>query len=489
MQLALLNISHSRALRLALIVVAMTLGLTAFETQEAAAQDPAEITIVRSGAESQFPEGMTFFLDVESDVRIDDVRVVFTVGDRGTNTYSYLELEYASEFLTNGEFYHRTNSRDRYIPPGTTITYFFEITDETGFTYETEPAQFRFDDARYEWEEVTLETVTILYHGPLRTRAKRLAEAAVESLHLMADVTGADITKPITMTLYNNNAEMIGAVARRSLASSRELVTEGQAFESESLVLVLAGRSDIGTATHEMTHILVARASGGAANVPLWLNEGLAEYGNLDQTVTYERFLEWAEGTDRLIPLKNLRSFPGDPNLTLVAYGQGRSAVEYMLEEFGNEKMRQLLAVLGGGQSIDGALQAVYGFGIDDLEDQWREYIGADPYVEPTPGPTPTPQPDPTPAYQLLTAPPSSGGSDSAETPTAEPLVVAPVATEEAGEESVESVDQGEQETNEVEPSSGACSAPGNGSVDLATIGWALGALGLISGMRVRRNR
>jgi hypothetical protein len=489
MQSELQNNSRLHLLRLALIIIVTAFGVFTLATQNVGAQDPAEVTIVRSGAESQFPEGMTFFLDVESDVRIDDVRVVFTVGDRGTNTYSYLELEYVSEALTNGEFYHRTNSRDRYIPPGTTITFFFEITDETGYTHVTDPETFRFDDARYEWEEVILETVTILYHGPLRTRAERLAEAAVESLHLMADVTGADITKPITMTLYNNNAEMIGAVARRSLASSRELVTEGQAFESESLVLVLAGRSDIGTATHEMTHILVARASGGAGNVPLWLNEGLAEYGNLDQTVTYERFLEWAEGTDRLTPLKNLRSFPGDPNLTLVAYGQGRSAVEYMLEEFGNEKMRQLLAVLGGGVGIDGALQAVYGFGIDDLQNQWREYIGADPYVDPTPGPTPTPQPEPTPAYQLLTAPPTSGGSSSSETPTAEPLVVAPAETEVADHEETGSFDQGESEPNEDEPSSGTCSAPVSGAVDVATIGWALGALGLISGMRMRRSQ
>ena len=78
---------------------------------------------------------------------------------------------------------------------------------------------------------------TILYHGPVRTRAERLAKAAVESLELMAEVTGADTKTPIVMVLYNNNAEMIEAVVAKSLASSRELITEGQAFDSESVVL------------------------------------------------------------------------------------------------------------------------------------------------------------------------------------------------------------------------------------------------------------
>jgi hypothetical protein len=107
--------------------------------------------------------------------------------------------------------------------------------------------------------------------------------------------------------------------------------------------------------------------------------------------------------------LKNLRSFPGDPNLTLVAYGQGRSVVKYMVDEFGTEKMSELLTTLGTGVGIDDALGAVYGFNILGLEDGWRESIGADPYIEPTPGPTPTPSADPTPTYRLLTQPPESG--------------------------------------------------------------------------------
>ena len=461
------------------------------------AQDTPPITVISSSVESQFPEGMTFKLDAESELRIDDIRVTFEIGDRGSTQYAYLELDQTSRPLVNGELFHRTNSRDRYIPPGTMIKYWFEITDETGETMLTEPKFFRFDDARFEWHEVTLGAVTILYHGPVRTRAERLAEAAVESLGIMGPVTGADTETPIVMTLYNNNAEMIGAVVSRSLASSRELITEGQAFDAESVVIVLAGRSDVGTATHEMTHILVARAAGSSGAVPLWLNEGLAEFGNLDQTVSYERFLEWAEGTDRLIPLKGLRSFPGDPNLTLVAYGQGRSAVRYMIDEYGEEKMAELLATLGTGLGIDAALDAVYGFGIDGLENLWRESIGAEPYIEPTPGPTPTPDPEPTPTYKLLTSPPSSSGlddnSDSEANDEVEPTVfiettVDPDLNDEASKPAesddgqiVESVN-----TSEEQASGGFCSSPSEGSVDGTSGGWVLVLVGLAAGGRYR---
>ncbi|MCZ6539265.1 MAG: peptidase MA family metallohydrolase [Chloroflexi bacterium] len=484
------------------VVVVIAAGTAATRVS---AQSAGPIRIVSSGVTSEFPEGMRFKLELESDLRIDDVRVTFEVGARGTTQYAYLDLDQTTRPLVNGELFQRTNTNARYIPPGTMINYWFEITDETGETFLTDPKTFRFEDARFEWDEVTLGAITILYHGPVRVRAERLAEAAVESLHIMGPVTGAEIETQIVMTLYNNNAEMIGAVVARSLAASRELITEGQAFDLESVVLVLAGRSDIGTATHEMTHILTARAAGNRGQIPLWLNEGLAEYGNLDKTLSYERFLEWAEGTGRLIPLKSLISFPGDPNLTLVAYGQGRSAVEFMIEEFGIPTMARLLATLGTGVGINRALEAAYGFDLDGLEDRWREAIGADPYIEPTPGPTPTPNPVPTPAYKLLTLPPESGpaspeADEGADADNEEAIVAAlqpaeapepttpAIATQE--EAAVEQPDQSEQSDSPEQPDEdvpgGTCSAPVAGSVDGTAGAWLVMIVGLVASGRFR---
>ena len=487
----------------ALAVMIATLPTTA----PVSAQSNETIRVISSSVTSEFPEGMRFKLEIESDFRIDDVRVTFEIGARGTTQYAYLDLDQMTRPLVNGELFHRTNTNSRYIPPGTNIVYWFEITDENGDSILTEPQNFRFDDARYEWEEVTLEAITILYHGPVRVRAERLAEAAVESLEIMGPVTGAEVDTQIVMTLYNNNAEMIGAVVARSLAASRELITEGQAFDSESVVIVLAGRSDIGTATHEMTHILTARASGSRGPIPLWLNEGLAEYGNLDKTISYQRYLEWAEGTDRLIPLKSLISFPGDPNLTLVAYGQGRSVVEYMIDEFGKERMARLLAILGTGIGIDASLRDVYGFELEGLENHWRESIGADPYIEPTPGPTPTPNPEPTPGYKLLTLPPESSSPtaepdesadgqevvralDPTEMPEPTEADVAEVVAEEEGEgdEPVQLTESDSSGESEESAPGGTCSAPVVGSVDGTSGAWLLVVVGLVVGRRFLRH-
>ena len=118
------------------VVLAIAVGAMAAPVS---AQSTDSVRVVSSSVTSEFPEGMRFKLELESDLRIDDVRVTFEVGARGTTQYAYLELDQTTKPLVNGELFQRTNTNDRYIPPGTMINYWFEITDENGDTFLTDP--------------------------------------------------------------------------------------------------------------------------------------------------------------------------------------------------------------------------------------------------------------------------------------------------------------------------------------------------------------
>ena len=297
------------------LALALFAALTTFAfDQSAVAQEPP-VRFLDGGLESNFPEDIRFYTSFESDIEIDDVRVRFTTGPATTGQYDYLDLTERTESLIDGELLWRVNTSARYLPPGTTVDFVFEAIDKEGNEYLSDQYSEMVLDARYEWDVVSRGPIHVYYHGPVQVRAERLADAAQESMELMGPIIGSEIETPIIVTLYNNNAEMIGAVSARSATISRELITEGQAFYDHSVVLVLSGNRDIGTLTHELTHILVGRAAeGGNALVPLWLNEGLAEYGNLDKGLSYVYFLDWAVDTNRLIPFTRLQTFPGDPN-------------------------------------------------------------------------------------------------------------------------------------------------------------------------------
>ncbi len=414
---------------IALIAAVVALAIVANAAYASSGhQATPPITVISSGAESQFPEGVRFYAEVETVSPLQDIRVNFTAVSGSVSQYNYLNIPEGETGTVSGEYVLRLNTPDRYMPPGARMRFWFEVSDEAGNTLTTDDQELMITDARpkFDWHSVTSGPVTVMFSGPIETRANFIAEGSARTLEIMKDVTGSEIETPITVTLYANNADMIGAVQARSATISRELITEGQAFASENVVLVLAGTRDLGTASHEITHILVGRASG-SSGVPAWLNEGLAEYGNQDPTVSYDRFLEWGVDTGRIEPLWKLASFPSDPNLTIVSYGQARSVVGYMVRTYGPEKMAATLALLSEGRTIEASLQGAYGFGIRQLDADWRKFVGAEPYVEVVPTPSSSavaagPAARPTLAPYSLT--PAAGQATA--TPTGQPPTATP---------------------------------------------------------------
>ena len=326
-----------------------------------------------------FPEKISFLFKGLSKKKINDIKVNFKTGDRKTLQYGYMDFQTDENNKVSGVMDFRINTSNGYIPPGSTITWNLIIYFEDGSQISTESNEFVMLDTRFDdWDFIEGNNVTIYYRYS-KSRAKTLLQECESLIKDMESIVGKTEEK-ITLTLYNNYSEMIEAVRSKSKTTDRELVTAGQAFDEASVVLVLAGRNDIGTSTHEIMHVLVGRATDGSINLPLWLNEGLSEYANRDKTVSYDLYLDWGIGTNQLKPLSQLRTFPGDPKLTLVSYGQSRSVVRYMINNYGQDKMYILLNNLSKGMTLDEALINSYGFDLISLDTNWRKSIGAGPY-------------------------------------------------------------------------------------------------------------
>ena len=256
-------------------------------------------------------------------------------------------------------------------------------------------------DARYEWDEVDSGSIKVYYHGPVETRATRLAEAGSQLLDLMQPITGGETETPIAVTLYNNNAEMIGAVQGRSATTSRELITEGQAFHDESVVLVLAGTRDIGTLTHELTHILVGRAAGRYFRTGPAVVERRTRGIRKPRPGTVIPVLPGVGSRYRTVEaIHQPQQFPrrAEPKPRRIR-PRAAAFVEYLIEEYGGTKIADVLASIREGNNGETAIRTVYGEPLLDLENEWRYKLGADEYIPPRSFAAPaTATPEPTPA-------------------------------------------------------------------------------------------
>ncbi|MSQ11681.1 MAG: hypothetical protein EXR48_03130 [Dehalococcoidia bacterium] len=459
-----------RARRLALLGALLALlalvGLAGVRNVAAQAAQPL-VTVEETGAESKFPDGILFNVRVGNPEAVKAVTVRFTIIGGKVPRYDYLPvpdpLSGASEVLV------RTSTAAQYIPPGVLMEYSIEVEDTAGNTATSAPQQFVFDDPRFKWEELNQGDVSIRYYGPVQKRAQTVLEAANDTVERIGKgLFGLETVSPVRLTLYNNWSDMQTALPPTSRTQRGELITEGTTFSQYGIILLIADDPGVrGLASHEMTHFLVHDAIGNLdAVLSVWMNEGLAEYGNLEPSQVYEQYLTLAIQRGTLKPLTSLTQMPGKSDDVIVVYGQGRSVMEYLIEREpnGTEKLRKVFAFLRQGFGMDHALTEAYGFDRFGLDQRWRASIGLPPLILNTQD-TPLPEAE-RPVVKPLTIPePTVSGEPQPPAASAQPSAAQP---------------------EEKSAGSGGCSAMIGGPLDL---GMWLGLGGLAALVAVRRLR
>ena len=185
------------------------------------------------------------------------------------------------------------------------------------------------------------------------------------------------------------------------------------------------------TEAHELTHVLVGHLTFSCLGfIPTWLNEGLAMYGEGGVQPAEQSQFDQAKSANQLPSLRSLTgAFSAEATRATLSYTEAYSVVDFMIKTYGRDKMTSLLLDLKDGDTIDQALQAVYGFNTDGLENAWRTSIGATPLssaAQATPVPTPTVVPTfvpigeaPVASAELATAPATPAASIPSLVPTA----------------------------------------------------------------------
>ena len=372
---------------------------------------------------SEFPDGIRFRLEVESPTPITEVTVRFSVV--GQRAARYQRVDISSSTGVQTEFLVRTDTFERYIPPGSDIWYFLEIQAEGGRELVTEPRLFTYLDARFDWQQERQGDLSILYYGPTGSQAQTMLDTVVLTLEDMQPLLGVTLKRPVRLVMYNSISDMLDALPLVSETLRRQLVTQGQTHAVEGVILLLAtAHHVVGVASHEVMHILMYEAAYNPFHpIPAWLDEGMAEYGNREPSDDYDLALAAAVAGDSLIPMHQLAAKPGLSEDIILLYGEARSFVAFLIEEHDAEGLRQVLRLFKVGMPMDEALQQAYGSSLDELENQWRRSLGAS-LIQVSSRQeaqlTPTPIPTLAPLTLVISTPVAGAAPGTKEEPTAQ---------------------------------------------------------------------
>ena len=347
-----------------------------------------------------------------------------------------LEMESAREVSLT----YTWDTSDITIPPWTPMLVSWRTMDEDGVWHESEPQRVVYEDIRFQWQRLETDDLVVLWHDKPATFGNAVFEIAQEAIRRQRRLFGVDLTIPIHLVVYNSREEFqawhslgldwIGGEAFPDIGVTTQIVTS-QTPDDYWLKAVVP---------HEISHLYLHQAAyNPRAPVPVWLNEGVAQFNEFITREDAEALVQEAVREGKLIPLTSLEDGFGkhDEERVALGYAEGWSAVTYLVETYGEEGLARLLAAYKAGLPTKKAFPEALGVDMGTFQADWAEWLGAPRSSMNTPTPWPiatyppppnysgaTPSPTPTSSGQVTASPPATATSSSTATPAATPRPV-----------------------------------------------------------------
>lgn len=133
---------------------------------------------------------------------------------------------------------------------------------------------------------------------------------------------------------------------------------------------------------HELGHLIFRDFVGFTGEVPLWLDEGVAQWQERAKPNALKSVSIKLLQSEQLIPLKtmmnlDIRKVEGE-ELVRIFYAESASIVDFLIRKYGTSKFTVFCRQLRDGRTLEEALKSAYSSSIltiEDLEREWKKYL------------------------------------------------------------------------------------------------------------------
>ncbi len=231
--------------------------------------------------------------------------------------------------------------------------------------------------SKFEWHIYKTDHFEIFYYPALEPHLERIASFAESAYQRISGELKHDLAERVPLILFKTQSEF-----QMQNISGGELPEGVLAFaepERNRMVLPIDEPGDqlYRLITHELTHVfefdIIPRGILGAS-LPLWMDEGLANY-----MAGYWNVLDLMQVRDAAITdnVPRMSQFETQPLSGRLPYSLGHATFEFIEARWGKEGLRQFLfslrkSIIGGGES---AYEEALKLKPEEFDEQFDRYL------------------------------------------------------------------------------------------------------------------
>jgi len=230
----------------------------------------------------------------------------------------------------------------------------------------------------FDWKFIKTPHFDVYYYDDDIGLAEFTAEISEDAYEQISKHFRWNLKKPVSIIIYNSHkdfqqtnvvysymAEGIGGVTE--LFKNRVVIPFEGSYEQFRHVI-----------HHELVHAVVNDLvyGGNAQSVvsgtqllrlPLWVNEGIAEYLSLNWDTKSDMVIRDMTVNDYIPSVRELEYY--------MAYKGGQSVWRFVAEKYGREKVGEIYIAMKKAQNAENGWEKALGMDFKDLTEQWQDYV------------------------------------------------------------------------------------------------------------------
>jgi Tol biopolymer transport system component len=231
----------------------------------------------------------------------------------------------------------------------------------------------------FDWEYIVSPNTNVYYYGDNHELAIFTSKVAERSIEQIGKHLRWISNKPIKIIVYTSHndfqqtnvvnvymSEGVGGVTE--LYKNRIVIPFEGSYEQFEHVI-----------HHELVHAAINELVYGGnvqglisgrirVQVPLWANEGLAEFLSVDWDTNSDMVLRDLAIEDRLPSIPEL-------NYSILAYKGGQSVWQYITQKYGREIVGEIFSQMKRAQDDEKGFEKALGVNYKDLTEDWHDFV------------------------------------------------------------------------------------------------------------------
>ena len=255
------------------------------------------------------------------------------------------------------------------------------------FSVDKADARFKVRDYKFHWKKYSTEHFDIYFYEEENFLLDYTASVVEDAYDRISRIIDYKPLLKFPVIIYKSHQEF------EQTNIIDEPLSEGIGGFSEvfhkRVVVPYDGNIEQYTKTliHEISHVFifdmyfgsVGSIFSGTLTYPAdWFMEGLPEYIASDWTPEGVQVLRDAVLSNKIHNLKDLEDFNNIPSWEVYqAYKEGQSAIEYFADEYGLDKLTELIHQIKrmGNKDIKKAMEKTIGISLDEFNEDWQVYL------------------------------------------------------------------------------------------------------------------